>query len=114
MPAPLESSRTEDLSIHERIPHELPQRSAGGCIDGTHFLVSPARLPLTARATRMGARSQCIEASTLPSVGAAFRRRLGELVQIGVSAEDDEQARLRTAATTLVALVVVILTPAWV
>lgn len=35
-------------------------------------------------------------------------------VQIGVAAEDDEQARLRTATTTLVALFIVVLSPAWI
>ena len=38
----------------------------------------------------------------------------GRLMLLGVSAEDDEQQRLRTATSTLIAVVVVLLSPLWI
>lgn len=45
-----------------------------------------------------------------PAIAPLVRR----FIQLGVSEEDDEQARLRTATTTLIALVVVALSPTWI
>ena len=45
---------------------------------------------------------------------ARLRALVGRLIGLGVSAEDDEQARLRTTTTTLIALVLVVLAPTWI
>lgn len=51
---------------------------------------------------------------TLRRMWDRFQTLIGRLIRIGVSAQDDEQARLRMTTTTAIALLVVVLSPTWI